>query len=95
MVGKDTPVGKFSMTHIATEQLGYGGDVLKFYEDDKEWYAIHRVWLRRPEEHRLDRLKSDDVSKRVTITHGCVNVMPDVYEKLLNCCWNQEVEIDK
>ena len=81
------------MIHMATQQAGYGGDVLKFTETPTDWYAIHRVWLLKPEQHRLERLKSDNVAERITVTAGCVNVMPDVYEKLLECCSTEELEI--
>jgi len=81
------------MVHMRTSQPGYGGDVLKFKETKTEWYAIHRVWLLKPEQRRAERLESNDVNERTHVTAGCVNVAPDVYEKLLDCCSGEELEI--
>jgi len=87
LLGKNipTPVGEFKMTQRLTKDPGYGGDVLQFYEDEKMVYALHRVWLLRPEQHRLDRLKSPNIKDRF-ISSGCINVEPEVYEKILDCC---------
>lgn len=86
LVGNDTPKGEFQMIQRITAQAGYGGDVLQFTETPQAWFAIHRVWTLRPQEHRQQRLKSNDVKQRQTITHGCINVDPVVYEKLRDCC---------
>jgi hypothetical protein len=93
LVGRDTPKGTFQLTPMITKQPGYGGDVLKFKETETEWYAIHRVWLLKPEQHRLERLQSGVTAERVTVTAGCVNVTPDVYEKLRSCCSYDKLEI--
>lgn len=82
LVGDSTPVGTFHITHVSTNLPGYGGDVLKFAETDKEVFAIHRVWLLKPSEHRLERLESNDTERRKHITHGCINVDPEVYEAI-------------
>lgn len=66
-----------------TSQPGYGGDVLKFKEDETSAFAIHRVWTLKPAQRRLERLQSKDPKERQSITNGCINVMPEVYEKLV------------
>lgn len=76
-----------------TEQPGYGGDVLQFREDDTAWYAIHRVWTLNQNERRAERLKSNDVRQRLNVTNGCINVDPVVYEKLRDCCTNDQLLI--
>lgn len=86
LVGTDTPVGEFRMNQRITSQPGYGGDVLQFKETSDSWYAIHRVWTLKPEEQRAKRLASPDPADRRTITKGCINVTPEVYEKLRGCC---------
>ena len=95
LVGTDTPPGQYQLVHMGTKQAGYGGDVLKFKENKEYWWAIHRVWTLKPEEHRLERLQSIDPADRTTITHGCINIMPDVYEKLLQCCSSDDHTIEK
>lgn len=73
---------------------GYGGDVLQFKETPTAWYGIHRTWLLNPKQKRTERLKSDVIADR-TITKGCVNVDPAVYEALKACCSNDQVLITK
>jgi len=92
LIGKDTPKGDFPLSYISTTLPGYGGNVLMFNEDTDGIFAIHRVYTLNPAERRIQRLKQADPSKRV-ITKGCINVMPEVYEKLVDCCANGRVEI--
>jgi hypothetical protein len=94
LLGKNTPtpVGEFTLIQRRTSDPGYGGDVLQFHETKDVVYAIHRPWLLRPEQNRLERLRSNDVNKRF-VTGGCVNVETAVYEKLLDCCSNSELII--
>ena len=88
LVGPHTPKGEFQLQHQLVSSPGYGGDVLKFHEDEKYITAIHRVWVLRPHQRRLERLKSDDARMRKSVTDGCVNVMPEVYDRLVDCCSN-------
>ena len=81
LVGKDTPKGTFDLNIVKTDRRGYGGDVMSFKEDAKYLYAIHREWTLKPEERRLERIASPNAADR-HITHGCINVTDDVYEKL-------------
>lgn len=83
LVGPGTPIGTFQIKHEKTTHRGYGGDILVFKENRTSVWAIHRVWLGRPSEHRLKRLQSNDVALRRSVTNGCINVMPDVYAELV------------
>ena len=82
LVGKDTPIGHFALHRRYVEAKGYGGDVLQFKETERDIFAIHRVWLGRPKERRQQRLASGDKEQRRFVTNGCINVMPDVYERI-------------
>lgn len=82
LVGGDTPKGVYTLQQRLTNDRFYGGDVLQFKEDEKEVYAVHRVWLGRPAEHRDRRIKSSDPKQR-RITRGCVNVDSAVYDTLV------------
>src|SRR5688572_8660194 len=93
LVGKHTPRGVFALNHQATDYLGYGGDLLVFMEDRTRLWAIHRVYTAVSEERRVERLRSQRVELRQGVTHGCINVMPDVYAQLVKCCSNQALVI--
>lgn len=82
LVGVKTPQGNFPLVQVKTDQPGYGGDVLAFAQDRSGLYAIHRVWLLSPAQRRAQRLQSSRASDRVGITGGCINVAPEVYERL-------------
>jgi len=94
LLGKRTPVGEFNLTRLRTNSPGYGGDILEFDESEGILYALHRVWLLKPKEHRLERLKSDKVEDHF-ITSGCINVEPMVYEEILDCCSKEKLLIVK
>jgi hypothetical protein len=85
LIGADTPRGTFTLQQRLVDDPLYGGDILQFKEDDTEVYAIHRVWLGRPQEHREKRILSKDPKQR-KITKGCINVTKETYEQLLSCC---------
>lgn len=82
LIGGDTPRGTYTLQQRLTESPFYGGDVLQFREDENEVWAIHRVWLGRPAEHRERRIKSKIASQR-RITKGCINVEPAIYDVLV------------
>ncbi len=94
LLGKNmpTPVGEYSLIKRLTNDPGYGGDVLQFYETPKEVYAIHRIWLLRPEQKRAERIKSKNIKDHF-ISSGCINVEPEVYDKLVECCGNGQLII--
>lgn len=84
LVGPKTPVGgPYELTQRLTADPGYGGDVLQFHEDEYMVYAIHRVWTLRPREKREERLRDPDPKKRNSVTKGCVNVDPLVFNYLV------------
>ena len=91
LVGKSTPMGTFPVIHKLTKAPGYGGDVLVFEELPDRVYAIHRVWLRNPAEHRAKRLASDDPAQRKDVTLGCINVAPEVFDQLKNSLTQVEI----
>jgi len=94
LLGKNipTPVGEFTMRKRITKDPGYGGDVLQFHENDHMVFAIHRVWLLKPEQRRMDRLRSKNVNDRF-ISSGCINLEPVVYDKLMDCCSSEQLII--
>jgi hypothetical protein len=95
LVGRSTPIGVFPVVHKLTKSPGYGGDILEFYEGKTIVYAIHRLWLRNPAQHRPERLASSDPAQRRNVTMGCVNVAPEVYEELLKDSLTQVEIVNK
>ncbi len=85
LVGQDTVPGTYQLQHYRTTEPGYGGDVLVYRQTQTYAWAIHRVWLLDPKQHRQQRLASDNPAYR-HITMGCINVSPVVYQKLVDCC---------
>ena len=92
LIGKHTPIGEYVLQQRLTESNGYGGDVLQFKEDENEVYAIHRLWLLNPKERRAERIKSPNPLQRI-ITNGCINVEPEIYKELVDCCSTQRLII--
>jgi len=94
LLGKSTPTptGEFTVVQRMTSDPGYGGDVIQFHETPTSIYAIHRIWLLSPKQKRLERINSKKVEDRF-ISGGCINVMPDVYQKLLDCCMSERLII--
>lgn len=80
LVGSTTPAGEFVLERQATRLPGYGGEILTFKETVTARFAIHRTWPGR--ERLYDR---PNVARR-TITKGCINVEPQVFAALLECC---------
>ena len=81
--------------HAKVGEPGYGGDVLAFAHDENGVYAIHRVWTLIPAQRRMKRLTVGAVAERRDITSGCINVMPNVYDILVDCCERAELTITK
>lgn len=92
LVGNDTPRGEFTLATYTIEDPRYGGDLLVFKHDSTGVYAIHRV-LDIPGQQRIARIHSPYAHHRVTITAGCVNVTPEVYAQLMDCCATSTVTI--
>jgi hypothetical protein len=92
LVGNDTPRGEYQLERYTIEDPRYGGDLLVFKKDRNDVYAIHRVF-EVPGQQRLARIRSPYPKHRVTITAGCVNVTPEVYDMLVDCCSDSRVII--
>jgi hypothetical protein len=92
LVGKNTPVGEFSLVEYSTTENGYGGNLLVFKEVGGEFYAVHRV-LDIPGQQRLARIKSPKSDHRINVTDGCINVENDVFDKLVDCCRDWKIVI--
>jgi hypothetical protein len=92
LVGNDTPRGEYQLTHYSTKARIYGGDFLSFNETSDSLYTIHRV-VNVPGQQRHARLKSPDPNRRNSVTHGCINVEPKVYDELVKCCYNSKIII--
>lgn len=86
LMGKETPAGTYTLRHQKVDAPGYGGDILVYRENARHVWAIHRVYTLNPAENRVARLHSGRAELRRAITKGCINVMPEVYERLVACC---------
>lgn len=93
LVGESTPLGGFSVQQRMVVAEGYGGDVLSFAEDGAGVYAIHRVPRIRSQARRMQRLSSSNAADRNAITNGCINVAPEVYDRLLQCCSTSSLKV--
>lgn len=87
LVGATTPVGEYTLIRYRVRDSRYGGDVLEFLRVGKEAFSIHRTWP-----GRETRYVNASVYRRI-ITNGCVNVQPEVYDRLLSCCNGAPLEI--
>lgn len=95
LIGTHTRQGVYPLMHARVLGAGYGGDVLVFdTRIDAIPLAIHRVWLLKPEQRRLERLQGP-AAQRHGITGGCINVMPEVYQMLVDCCSKGQLTITK
>lgn len=92
LVGDNTPTGEFRFTYYSTETPGFGGTILVFKEGEHEVWGVHKV-INVPGQNRKQRLLTGISDERKSITAGCVNVMPEVYYKLVECCSNSKVII--
>ena len=92
LVGKETPTGEFPLVERFVRAPGYGASVLQFKETKDSIYAVHRVWLLKPAQHRAERLAGVDASARRDITGGCINVEASVYEELVAAATRLRIE---
>ena len=93
LIGARTPIGEYQLDHRSTPKYGYGGDVLMFKETETEVYSIHRVITFNPTQRRVERLTGEVPPNLRIISDGCINVMPEVYEKLVDCCSDDQLTI--
>lgn len=94
LIGKDTPMGEYTLNQRLVSDPLYGGSVMQFKDDGLEIYAIHRVWLGKPKEHRAERIKSINPKDRI-ITNGCINVEDSVYNELITNYQGSHLIIEK
>jgi hypothetical protein len=93
LYGNATPTGTFQLVERKVTQPGYDGSILQFQQDSAGYvWAIHRVWTRNPNQMRMYRISTPQVSDN-RITNGCINVMPDVYYDLLAHYSNAQLTI--
>lgn len=85
LVGWATPKGEYQLTQYTTNKPGYGGDLLVFELGEDYAFAIHRVVDVRVQKRR-ELLASSTAQARRNITGGCINIAPEVYEQLVDCC---------
>lgn len=76
LAGNMTPTGEFPLELRITKQRGFGGEILLFLDGREGWYAIHKTWPGREKMYGLPP------EKRRHISHGCINVKPELYDAL-------------
>jgi len=94
LVGDRTPLGEYTLKQYRTPIPAYGGDVLAFKETNTLVFAVHRV-INVKGQNRLVRIKSPNIQDRVHVTNGCINVEPEVYQKLMDCCSQSKIKLIK
>ena len=92
LVGNATPLGEYSLKQYRTPIPAYGGTVLAFKETPSVVFAVHQT-INVKGQRRAERLKSNDVKQRINITNGCINVEPEVYRKLVDCCSKSKISL--
>jgi hypothetical protein len=92
LVGVNTPRGDFTLAPYSIQDPRYGGDLLVFKHDKTGVYAVHRVFDV-PGQQRNARIRSPYAQHRITITAGCINVTPEVYDLLKDCCSGSKLTI--
>lgn len=83
LIGEDTKPGTYDLVPRIVAEEVYGGSVLQFNETDELVYSIHRILPGR----------TLNTSRRRYVTAGCINVSPDVYLQLLDCCTHDKLII--
>lgn len=91
LLGPQTQPGNYVLKVLHTQQPGYGGDVLMYDANDREWFAIHRTY--NLGNVRRAHLYANTTPRQRRVTAGCVNVQPAVYTQLRACCSNARLEI--
>lgn len=94
LIGNDTRTGVYPLAVLHVSSPGYGGDVLMYDSNQTMWYAIHRTYDYGPV-HNRQRLYYNTTPQQRTVTAGCINVEPDVYEMIKDCCRNSTLKIEE
>jgi hypothetical protein len=81
LVGENTLPGTYPMTVMYTEKPGYGGDVLVYRETEDARFSVHRTYTLDRRRNRAELYDGTTPEER-TVTAGCVNVEPELYEEL-------------
>lgn len=76
LVGKTTKLGEYPLQAMTVRDARYGGVILVFEETHDTLYAIHRTWPGR------ERLYANASLYRRSVTGGCINVQPEVFDRL-------------
>lgn len=76
LVGSQTKVGDYELRAMTVRDPRYGGVILVFEETRDTLYAIHRTWPGR------ERLYANASVYRRSVTGGCINVQPEVFDYL-------------
>lgn len=76
-----TPAGSFALTKIFSWHLNE--DMLVYINGKASVGAIHPLWMKNPNQHRVERLRGTDPSLR-RITGGCINVDREFFYNVLN-----------
>ena len=92
LVGLDTPRGEFQLAQYSIQDPRFGGDLLVFKHDATGVFAVHRL-LEVDGQQRFARIHSPHPRHRITVTSGCVNVTPEVYAALVECCADSTIVI--
>lgn len=75
-----TPAGEFNvMQHFS---LRLNEPIISFIRGSHKIAAIHPLWMKNPNQHRPQRLKSKTPDDN-RITNGCINVDPDFFYDVL------------
>lgn len=93
LVGERTAVGTYEMGVLHTSQPGYGGDVLMYDRNENEWFAIHRTYRHNRVQNRHTLYHGTTAAQRRNVTSGCVDIEPETYEALKDCCRRQPLHI--
>lgn len=96
LIGEGTPTGVFPLQRSTTTDAGYGGTVIAYaVRDNGRTLSIHRPWLGKPSQRRLERLKSPNPRDRQGVSAGCINAESWVFDALWACQQCNFVEITK
>lgn len=81
-VAGQTPAGVFVLQRHFTDEVGYGGDVMFFWSENGDDYALHRTYTRNPHERREHRLTTLSALDN-RISNGCINVPAAFYDRAI------------
>lgn len=92
LVGDNTKAGTYGLAVLHVAQPGYGPHVLMYDRDQTGWYAIHQTYQYGNVTSR-HQLYYNSTPEQRTVTEGCVNVEPHIYDHLYEHYRNGQVVI--